>query len=531
MKGPLVDVSGAIDMHCHPSPDLFPRLADDVEVVEHAQGMGFGAVMIKSHYEPSASRAAYAERMFPGIRVFGGIVLNHAVGGVNPAAVEAALKLGAREVWMPTVDAALPRGDARRDRLLRRPAERGVDPARHLGRRRARRTDAADASRSSTSIAEHDAILGTCHLSPSEIRTLIAEARRRGVQKIAVTHPFFKVPNLTLDELRELSSMGAYAEFGYCTISPMWAYASPKRIAEAVQAIGASHCLLVSDTGQRHNPMPAEALRIFAQCVHESGVSEDDIAHVDPHEPGGAAGDRRRPPARGRGGDVAVSERVRIGLIVPSSNTVMEVDLYRRLPDRFQVHTARMFLEETTPEGEAVMLDEHVMPAARDLGTARPHAVVFGCTSAGALRGDAYDVQLCADISAVTGAETISTIASVRDAIARRGARRIGVITPYVESLNAKIRASIEADGVEVAGIHGLGIDENFAIAEVTPERIVDVRRDRLRLGRDRPAVRLVHELPGDRRDGRDRRRARRAGGHEQPRRARGGAPSVRRGR
>ena len=105
MKGPLVDMSGAIDMHCHPSPDLFPRLADDAEVVEHARGMGFGAMMIKSHYEPSASRAAFAERMFPGIRVFGGIVLNHAVGGVNPAAVEAALQLGAREVWMPTVDA------------------------------------------------------------------------------------------------------------------------------------------------------------------------------------------------------------------------------------------------------------------------------------------------------------------------------------------------------------------------------------------------------------------------------------------
>jgi maleate isomerase len=169
-----------------------------------------------------------------------------------------------------------------------------------------------------------------------------------------------------------------------------------------------------------------------------------------------------------------VSDPVRIGLIVPSSNTVMEVDLYRRLPAPFAVHTARMFLEETTAEGEAVMLDEHVMPAARDLGTARPHAVVFGCTSAGALRGNAYDVRLCSEIAAETGAETISTIASVRESIARRGARRIGIITPYVDALNEKIRASIEADGVEVAAIHGLGIDENFAIAEVTPDRIVE---------------------------------------------------------
>jgi maleate isomerase len=168
-----------------------------------------------------------------------------------------------------------------------------------------------------------------------------------------------------------------------------------------------------------------------------------------------------------------VSEAVRIGLIVPSSNTVMEVDLYRRLPEPFRVHTARMFLEETTPEAEAVMLDDHVMPAARDLGTARPHAVVFGCTSAGALRGNEYDAALCARISEATGAPTISTIASVREAIARHDAGRVGIVTPYVDSLNEKIKASIEADGVEVAAINGLGIDENFAIAEVTPDRIV----------------------------------------------------------
>jgi maleate isomerase len=168
-----------------------------------------------------------------------------------------------------------------------------------------------------------------------------------------------------------------------------------------------------------------------------------------------------------------VIDRARVGLIVPSSNTVMEVDLHRRLPANVQVHTARMFLEETTPEAESVMLDEYVMPAVRDLATVRPHAVVFGCTSGGALRGDDYDRELCERIAAVTGGDAISTIASVREAIARRGARRVGVITPYVDALNAKIRSSIEADGVEVAWINGLGIEENFAIAEVSADRIV----------------------------------------------------------
>lgn len=171
------------------------------------------------------------------------------------------------------------------------------------------------------------------------------------------------------------------------------------------------------------------------------------------------------------------TDRVRVGLIVPSSNTVMEVDLNRHLPASFTVHTARMYLEETTPEGESLMLDEHTMPAAKDLGTARPDLVVFGCTSAGALRGDEYDRDLCRRIAEVAGAEPVSTIASVREAIGRSGARRIGVIPPYVEALNERIRASLEADGLAVEAIHGLGITENVAIADVEPERIVELAR------------------------------------------------------
>ena len=163
----------------------------------------------------------------------------------------------------------------------------------------------------------------------------------------------------------------------------------------------------------------------------------------------------------------------RIGLIVPSSNTVCEPDFYTRLSDGFSLHTSRMFLEETTPEAESVMLDEHVPRAIVDLATARPDVVVFGCTSGGALRGNEYEAELIGRIAEQTGAPTISVAASVRRTIKAQKPERVGVITPYVDSLNQKIRESLEADGVTVTAIHGLGIDENFAIAEVEPERIV----------------------------------------------------------
>ncbi|MBV9465516.1 MAG: aspartate/glutamate racemase family protein [Solirubrobacterales bacterium] len=164
---------------------------------------------------------------------------------------------------------------------------------------------------------------------------------------------------------------------------------------------------------------------------------------------------------------------VRVGLLVPSSNTVAEVDFYRRLPSMATLHTARMFLEEVTPEHESAMLDRHLSAAVKDIATLSPDVVVFACTSAGALRGNASEAELLARIAAQTGAETIGVAAAVRRAIAARRAERVGVITPYVESLNDKIRAALEADGLRVAAIDGLGIRANSEIAAVEPERIV----------------------------------------------------------
>ena len=70
--------------------------------------------------------------------------------------------------------------------------------------------------------AQYSGILSTCHLSVREIKLVVRTAGQRGVEKIMITHPFFKVPALDLDGLRELVDQGAYAEFGYCTVSPMW---------------------------------------------------------------------------------------------------------------------------------------------------------------------------------------------------------------------------------------------------------------------------------------------------------------------
>ncbi len=277
--GPLVDVSGAIDLHCHPYPDLFPRLADDFDIVRAALAAGMKAIVLKCHHENTVSRAYLMQRVFPDIRIYGGIVLNYYVGGINPAAVEASLRLGGKEVWMPTVDAGYHAevhggtGGYDSQQGGRSQAE-GIWVADEEGRLR------PEVKEVLTLVAEHDAILGTCHLSPREIVALVKEARDVGVQKIVVTHPYFRVPNFDLDTLEEVARMGAMPEFGYCTVSPAWNYAAVEKIVASIDRIGASRCLLVSDTGQRHNPLPSEALRIFAQTVFEKGITLSDVERM-----------------------------------------------------------------------------------------------------------------------------------------------------------------------------------------------------------------------------------------------------------
>ena len=172
--------------------------------------------------------------------------------------------------------------------------------------------------------------------------------------------------------------------------------------------------------------------------------------------------------------------RRRIGLLVPSSNTVMEPDFWRHVPSNVSVLTARMFLEDVTVAAEARMLDEFALPAARDLATARPEAVVFGCTSAGALRGNDYDERLCRDISEVTGVPTLSVIGSARAALKQAHARRIAVLTPYTDAVSGRVARSLEDDGFVVTCLSGLGITSNREIAEVAPEAIAALARARL---------------------------------------------------
>ena len=155
--------------------------------------------------------------------------------------------------------------------------------------------------------------------------------------------------------------------------------------------------------------------------------------------------------------------RLRIGLLVPSSNTTMEPEFNRMAPGGVSVHAARMRLEEVTP-GKLIEMAEEAGRAARLLATAGVDVIVYGCTTGSLVGGVEWEERLVEGISEGTGTAAISTGRAVVDAIKALGGGRVAVATPYTDDLNDLERSFLEANGVEVVAIKGMGLVRNLDI-------------------------------------------------------------------
>jgi len=249
------------DLHVHSAPCVLPRLTDDAGVVALYEQAGFSGCVLKGHYEPTAGRAV-AAGAGSRVAVHGAIVLNEPVGGLNPHAVAAALELGARVVWMPTLDARehrlrglpLPAAAVEGAALAIPPVEPAAEPA-------VRRILAL--------VAEADAVVATGHLSAAECGWLVRAARRAGVRRVMLTHPNYGVPAMSHSETEELCELGAVAEI---TAYELLKGGDAERLAGLAGRLGPSRCVLSSDTGQPENPPPPEALALLVERLVAAGL-------------------------------------------------------------------------------------------------------------------------------------------------------------------------------------------------------------------------------------------------------------------
>ncbi len=271
LRSMSVDLTGAADLHCHFGPDPHrPRSVDAFEAAGEAAAARHRAIVLKSHDSPTASLAWAVQREVGGsISVFGGISCDREVGGVNPAAVEVALGLGGRIVWLPTLS-------SRQDFNNGVAAQLGI-PGPGLVV-----TDADDRLLPETQevlrlVEDHDAILATGHVSAAEHYAVVKEFARTG--RVIVTHATEDLagPNLSAAQCRELADLGAWIELCAMTCIGGLATRTVGEMVTTIQAVGVEHVTLGTDFGQKINPHPAAGLQTYADALYAEGMSEAEI--------------------------------------------------------------------------------------------------------------------------------------------------------------------------------------------------------------------------------------------------------------
>ena len=235
--------------------------------------MGF---VLKSHYVPTAERAAVVRAAVPGVHALGAIALNAGVGGLNAQAVEIAALGGARVVWLPTVDSE------------NEASEDGPKPAKQpVWRKLQDEFVAAGVAGGPVPVsaellapvlevvARHQLVLATGHLGRGEIAMAVEAAIAAGVRDVVVTHPDYPTQGVTIDEQVSLADRGALLERCFAPIHTgkvTW-----EETFAAIRATGAERNVLSTDLGQVTNPPVEDGLALMADALLEAGFADDEI--------------------------------------------------------------------------------------------------------------------------------------------------------------------------------------------------------------------------------------------------------------
>ncbi len=279
----IISVEGFIDTHIHTGPAPFQRIGDSIDVARWCREAKMTAIVIKSHFEATISKVYHARKEIPDLEVYAGIALNRGVGGINPAAVEQTLRQDAKVVWMPTIDAAnhvrvfgaagafggIGTGSyTNASTLNQEPAYTVLDGGKLI-------QEAKDVI---NIIADFDAVLATGHMSAEEIYALVDYAIGKGHRRIIVTHPEMQCPNLSIETQMELAKEGCMMEYCAVNCMPMFQSVSAEQMKDAIDAVGPDNSIIATDSGQPFSPKTPDMFRIFAQTLHEKGVTLDAIA-------------------------------------------------------------------------------------------------------------------------------------------------------------------------------------------------------------------------------------------------------------
>ncbi|WGF87796.1 DUF6282 family protein [Marinivivus vitaminiproducens] len=271
-------LKGAVDLHCHSGPAAMPRILDHHEALLDAAAAGFRALLYKDHFYLGTPHCVILEKLVPtNVKLFSGIALNNASGGINPHAVDHAAKIGAKIVWLPTLSAKNHIDQAEgAAKSFPKTAKKMLDPI-PLSALDAN-GKVSDATKQVLDIiAEADIILAGGHLPASELIMVFEEAGRRGVTKMLVNHPTYVV-NCTDEDMKALVELGAYLEHSICMfIEGTALHFTPQDLARYVEIATPDRTVLSSDLGLRGSPRPIEGFRQIVAMLLDLQIPPSDI--------------------------------------------------------------------------------------------------------------------------------------------------------------------------------------------------------------------------------------------------------------
>ena len=271
-----VSLGGIIDMHVHSNPDIRHRAYDDFELMEAAIKVGARAIVIKTHQGTTVDRAYLCNQHNKlthngdnNFTMYGSVTLNRQIGGINPAAVESGLKLGAKVIWLPTQS-------ARNHKLKMNQST----------------ADCIDVIRDSKIVPElrvifelvkdYNAVLATAHISPEECFQVVEAARDAGVKKIVVTHPEWWLVGMDItDQVRIVKDYGVILE--HCFAQPLGGgkYKSNLPVnLEAIKECGYRNVMVSTDGGQVENPNWEIAMEQYMQYLVDNGIPDSEVFHM-----------------------------------------------------------------------------------------------------------------------------------------------------------------------------------------------------------------------------------------------------------
>ena len=162
----------------------------------------------------------------------------------------------------------------------------------------------------------------------------------------------------------------------------------------------------------------------------------------------------------------------KLGLMVPSSNTSVEIDFRRAALPGISVHTARMWL--TGSDADVLdRMNEDMETAAQHLGSAAVALVIYACTGGSLYGGVGHDIETANRISELTGGiPAVTTTTAALEALRALEITRLTLLTPYLPRMTEIVRGFLEDNGFEVLSVAGRSCADNLAIGDDPPEAI-----------------------------------------------------------